>query len=142
MQLRAEAIFNVIKHVKPYEECSLRNHESDDKLIRFYDEREWRYVPDLKTFESYLEKLDILFGLMDNSIFNNHEILNQANSILESAKLSFKPDDIKYIIVKEEKEILEMIRKLDQIKGEKYPSNIIKILTSRILTYDQIENDF
>ncbi|HNZ32257.1 MAG TPA: abortive infection system antitoxin AbiGi family protein [Smithellaceae bacterium] len=140
--LRVKHIVNIIKYLKSYEGHSLGNHESLDEKIRFYDEREWRYIPDLKTCDNDLIKLDITYGLMKKEMFYNSDTLNEANSLLKMDNLSFQPDDIKYIIIKEESEILEMIRKLDQIKGDKYPSNTIKILTSRILTYDQINDDF
>jgi hypothetical protein len=122
---------------------SLRNHESENEIIRFYDEREWRYVPNLDIYKKELFKLGVSGGgVMTKKIFEDPELLAQANSIVEKAKLIFKPESIKYIIVKEEDEIFKMIKKLEDIKGDRYPANVIKILTSRIVTYDQIENDF
>lgn len=138
----SNVMFDIMKYLKAYEGYSLRNQEMESELIRFYDEREWRYVPDLKEHEKDLKVLDISNSLIDNTQFDNKELFKKANTILDRIKLSFTPDDINYIIVKEENEILEMIRKLEQIKGDKYPANKIKILTSRILTYDQIKDDF
>lgn len=137
-----ETLFNIVKYIKPYEGYSSRNQAMGQELVRFYDEREWRYVPNLDLCESDLKKLNIFSGLISENLFNNMEVMQEANSILKKVTLTFKPDDIKYIIVKEENELLETIKKLDQIKGDKYPSNTIKILTSRILTYEQINDDF
>ena len=69
-------------------------------------------------------------------------LLAKANALVKTAKIYFKPNDIRYIIVKKDEEILKMIAILEKIKGDKYSSDIIKILTSRILTYEQIESDF
>ena len=64
------------------------------------------------------------------------------NKISEIIKLSFEPDDIKYIIVNSEDEILDLFRAIDNIKGDKYSLNRINILKTCIISKDQILNDF
>ncbi len=113
----------VFRYLKNYKDKILKDGE--DKAIVFYNEREWRYVPntDVLSKVDYLDK-------------NTRE---HSNSQLLS--LSFGPDDIKYIIVKSESEIEETINAIREIKS-KYPRSVVDILTSRIITSEQIKNDF
>jgi len=74
--------------------------------------------------------------------YKNPEMLKQANSILTNVRLHFEPSDIKYVIVKEEKEILEMVKALREIKGRKYDRDTVLIVASRVITCDQILKDF
>jgi hypothetical protein len=124
---------NVIRYMKPYIGSYLRGVKKRNR-IRFYDEREWRYVP----AES---GSNIKFAL-NESEYKNPEMLNQANSILTNVRLHFEPSDIKYVIVKEEKGILEMVKALREIKGRKYDTDTVSIVTSRVITCDQILKDF
>jgi hypothetical protein len=118
------SIYRFICYVKEYNGFSKRR-----KKKVFYNEKEWRYVP---------QNGDFLFK---NEI-DTQEKMEEENLKIQEAKLSFNPKDIKYIIVKKDTEILEIIKELEQIKGSKYPANTIKKLTSRIITYEQIKNDF
>lgn len=136
-----DALFMILKYLKQYEGYSLRRGDEKGK-IRFYDEREWRYVPELDKYKEQLEKDGVKAGLVLNINLFNHDSRNSANDFLKTLRLRFKPKNIKYIIVKKEGEILSMIKALEDIKGNLYPSDIIKKLTSRILTYEQIKSDF
>lgn len=124
----AKYIFGYTRFLKPY--------ENDN--ITFYDEREWRYIPNM-------------FQLFDNNIpyylrkeeFNDSGIRKMNNKLLEeSCSLKFKPNDIKYIIVKDDEEVLNVERKIGQIKGNKYTYDEIRLLKSRIITLEQIRSDF
>ena len=100
--------------------------------VKFYDEREWRYLPPVNS--------SIEFWLNDTD-FNNTTALANHNRKAESFPLAFQPDDIKYLIIKDESEIPDMIQALRDIKS-KYPEPIIDQLVSRIITTDQIKSDF
>jgi hypothetical protein len=68
------------------------------------------------------------------------KINNLSNIILlQNYKLIF---DIEYIIVKEEAEIKEIIRHIEDTAGSKYTHESIEKLKCRFLTYAQIVNDF
>lgn len=73
----------------------------------------------------------------------NEDQLSSKNEVLKRFKLSFEPEDIRYIIVKEENEIYPMINDLSEIKS-KYVNRegVIEILSSRIITCKQILEDF
>jgi hypothetical protein len=124
---------NVVRYMKPYIGSYLRGVKKRNR-IRFYNEREWRYVPT----ES---EPNIKFAL-NESEYKNPEMLKQANSTLTNVRLHFEPNDIKYVIVKEEKEILEMVKALREIKGRKYDKDTVLIVASRVITCDQILKDF
>lgn len=125
-------ILDVLRYIKPYKGTLYRDNGSIPK-IRFYDEREWRYVPNLEKtgFNFFLKKDDFL----------DPEKRNRENDKLFDARLTFEPSDIKYIILDKETEILPMVSALKQIKA-KYDDKIIDILITRILTTDRILNDF
>lgn len=101
--------------------------------IRFYDEREWRYIP-------------LIHGTTEKKILSRCEFLDKEykkreNEKLKSRKLSFQPTDIKYIIVEKESEIHDMIHKIRHIKG-KFPPADVDILTTRIMSMEHIKEDF
>ncbi len=76
---------------------------------RFYDEREWRYIP----FEAF--KNDDLF--LPIEYYDDKEKLNNAHRNLEKYKLTFKDFDIKYLTVENElqkEEINEIVRSVFQ----------------------------
>jgi hypothetical protein len=74
--------------------------------------------------------------------FNTPEKREAANAaIFDYDRLSFDPDDIKYIIVSKEEEILPMIKNLEKIK-EKYDNDTVQRLTSRIISAEHIRADF
>jgi hypothetical protein len=124
--------------MKPYEGLSWNKDSFSGDTIRFYDEREWRYVPNPYELnnhqkDSYLSKEQFL----DIEYRNN---LNE--QVGKIAKLSFTPNDIKYIIVNSEDEILNMCDQIDFIQGDKYLHNELKLLKTRIISNEQILQDF
>ena len=124
--------------IKPYEGQAWNKNKFDGANTRFYDEREWRYIPEYDFFTEnkirwYIEKEDFL----------NVNYRNEKNKkIAELSKLKFDPADIKYIIVNSEEEILTLCRQIEDIKGAKYSSNELNILKTRILSKEHILNDF
>ncbi|MBG6185885.1 abortive infection system antitoxin AbiGi family protein [Flavobacterium sp. CAN_S2] len=119
--------------VKPYSGEIIMN--SKPVNIRFYNEREWRFVPDVANDDN----VSLILSKQD---FENPIKLASENIKLQNYKLKFTPDDIKYIFVKNDKEIHSMITALRQIKGDKFSPKILDLLASKILTTKQIEEDF
>ena len=101
----------------------------------FYNEREWRYVPRVKFSSEELYRL------------TEGEFLDEKNRILASEdlgaryRLSFEPNDIKYIIVEKEEQILDMINSIEAIKA-KYDADRRRLLASRVISTKQILEDF
>jgi len=126
-------IVNIVRCMKAYKGDLFRDGETK-KNIRFYDEREWRYIPDVSQFGG---RMSLGKEEFQNSITRANE-----NSKIKDVKLKFEPNDINYIIVSKKGEILSMIEAIEDIKGLKYDSDTVKTLTSKILTSEQIKEDF
>jgi len=135
----ARVLAETLMYLKPYEGILYRSGRVTKKDVRFYDEREWRYVPATRVMEKNQLELAI-----SEDVYRRLEQLADANRKLErdETRLSFNADDIKYIIIGDEQEINQMIGKLREIKGNRYDSDTIDRLASRIITVEQIENDF
>ncbi len=115
---------------------STKTHPIDDsngKVIHYYDEREWRYVPRL--FENR-ERL-YLTGEEDA----DQERHNQIQELLKQHPLCFQPSDINYIIVRKDSEVLDMKHMLEKIKVD-YSVKDKEILVTKILSAQRIKNDF
>ena len=105
-------------------------NNEDDTKYKFYNEREWRYIPQI----SQDIHLEILTGEYDKD-----GIINKYSKRTESCKLELKPKDIAYIIVDKECEVEEMIG----ILQKRYESiKHIEQLYSRIISVKQIMEDF
>ncbi len=125
-------ILNIYRYVKNYDGELIREGKTVDSNYRFADEREWRFVPPLDTV-----------GVEPFVAISNIRTKKQKKEYNEKAshiKLSFQPDDIKYLIVEKDSDINELIDHLDYAKS-KYNPTIRRKLASRILTIDQIKND-
>jgi hypothetical protein len=116
---------------KPYEGVFKRRGLRSRK-VRFYDEREWRWLPPDLVNARMLQKDE----------YDDAAVLEQANNdVWQNARLPFGPDDIKYIVVADESERYPMIRALQKIK-RKYEPEVILRVSSRILTAQQVREDF
>jgi len=122
--------------LKEYEGM-LKRPNKPDRKVRFYDEREWRYVPH---FDQHCNQNTSI--VLNDKDFKNDEILKQANAaIAKFYPLVFEPKYIRYIIVEKESEILGMRTAILDIKS-KYPENDRLLLTTRLLSIEQIVDDF
>jgi hypothetical protein len=118
----------IIYFCKPYKD---KFHKDDDS-VRFYDEREWRYVP---AFDKWNSEVSFLF----RSNFDDTKITT-ANSYFEQYPLKFNPDDIRYVIVEDENETWEMMEHIQ--RHEDYSDQDVKLLTTKLITIKQIKEDF
>lgn len=124
---------DILRYIKPYKGDFYRSAKLIPN-VKFYNEREWRYVP---------KPEDCGFAyILKKENFLNEEKRKHENEKLSAATLSFDPDDIQYIILNSETEIFPMIEALRKIKSPKYDEETIDILTSRIITTQRIINDF
>lgn len=129
--------FEMVSLIKLYKGKMWRKGKYTEER-NFYNEREWRYVPN----RSDLVRVAGSGWALKKEEFLDSEKLKQANKLLfNNFQLSFEPDDIKYIIVSKESEIIEMIKKVEEIK-DKYNPNTVKLVASRIISAEQIREDF
>ncbi|MED5431119.1 MAG: hypothetical protein VX920_02160, partial [Pseudomonadota bacterium] len=64
----------------------------------------------------------------------------QFNQLVSHIKLSFQPEDIKYLIIESDDEIIDLIHHLENVKG-RFDDQTRRRLASRILTAEQINSD-
>jgi hypothetical protein len=105
--------------------------------FKYYDEREWRFIPSISLFTSRE-----IWGYVpadDPMLAENLRIGNER--LAEFCRLKFTPQDIRYIIVQNESEILEIAKDIMKIK-EGYPDDERLLLLTRIISVERICNDF
>jgi hypothetical protein len=126
-------IFDFACFVKPYEGTFSR-HGHQEENYRFYDEREWRYVPDLpdEFYRRGMSKPDFL-------ISERNQAANERLGLIST--ISFEPNDIKYLVVHREEEIVPFITKLKDIKS-RYDDESQELVASRVISAEQIKADF
>lgn len=98
---------------------------------RFYNEREWRYIPQEHNRKAILP----VFGPKDG----DKERLNESISEL---RIEFDVIHITYIIVKTIDEIEITINAIRNAYNDKCTSKQLDILLSKIISVEQIRNDF
>lgn len=135
---RIEEIKNLISHfvrfLKPYEGKLYRNEQYIETPVKFYDEREWRYVPSrellklIKVKDSYMSDYfkDVVKRRYINMQIAKHE------------KLEFESKDIRFIVVKTDNEIPEFLDRLYSIFDKQISSYDLRILGTRIISLEQI----
>ncbi len=107
--------------------------ETAEGLIskEFIQESEWRYVPKHEKISDYMSQTN----------FDNKKLLNEKNDLThEHSMLKFSPKDIKYIFVKNDKDIQEIINFI-QTEMDRYPAADVKVLISRVTSLESISQD-
>lgn len=107
--------------------------KNNDKTIDnypYYDEREWRYIPDMNS-----EKFII-------NVRNQNVDLDNYNQGTKEFCIKPRLNDIKYLIINSELERIKVLKKIDELFSETMTINDISLLKSKILTCEQIKDDF
>ena len=117
--------------MKNYQGKLIRDKETNEDY-RFSDEREWRYVP--KTKDAKM--------VIPHKGYRTEIQKDNANSKIDKLRLGFSPNDITYIIIKDESEIKKFIDVLRSAKGLNYSLHEVERLITRIITVEQINSDF
>ncbi len=123
---------SLLAYSKPTEGNIIPGDPSSRKA--FYQESEWRYIPKNSKIDDHIIKKN----------YDKAPLLYIENEkIKQLCSLTFTPKDVKYIFVEKEDDIPEII---NYIQAEpslgKYPSNDLKILMSRVISLEDIMNDF
>jgi len=122
----------IFSYLKNYEGHLIRAGR-DEENYRFYDEKEWRYVPPDKLMEGATNVA------MPEKYLSDKDKYNKA---IKHIKLNFTFEDISYIIVKEETDIPEIAKQLRHVYADKCTVTQLEILLTRIITASQVINDF
>lgn len=138
-------------YAKPYSGKMLRRNWNKDE-VTFYNEREWRYVPFADQTIKRLEEIPHgIRAMLSESEYENSDVLHTATASLhEHYKLVFGAQDVKYLIVKSEAEIPEMVDFIyDELRKNpanselrNCPEDEKKRLTARLISMRQICQDF
>ena len=126
-------LMRLLSFVKPYE-GTLWRPTGDITNLRFYDEREWRFVPD--------SPANGQIGILATDCRDETKRGIENARIGETVRISFNPSDVKYLIIRREEEIVPLIKDLEQIKGDKYSLDDVRLLASRVVSSEQIRADF
>jgi hypothetical protein len=125
-------------YIKRYEGQMYRNGQYSAETVRFYNEREWRYVPPMNVLLR-----DDINAFLPKIVFDDPLQREDANNLVaQVARLGFQPKYIKYVIVKSETEILDIMDAILRIKGPNFPYDEVRKLTSRIISMEQVLEDF
>lgn len=127
-----KALVDIVRYMKNYEGKLVRGGNVEEHY-RYSDEREWRYVMDIK------EKVEFIIG---KDYYSTEEQKTTANNSLNTHRLEFTPNDIKYIIIQQDAEIGEFLEVLREAKGKTYAYADVERLMTRIITTEQIVTDF
>lgn len=140
-------ILSVLGHIKPLRGEMERTTDSGKKvkvIKNFHDEKEWRYVP---------KQEELIQNNLQNIIVSENVLKkrNTINSELQNIEyqniwLRFEYEDIKYIIVPNRTERIELIKFINLLPDNNFRdgnSEIDKgILISRILVLEEIRGDW
>lgn len=115
-----------ILHIKSYAKNYSGSFTRKNKIYKnykFYDEREWRIVPDNNILGA------ALFSISSKAYKSNKE---KYNSRISSIRLEFDAKDISYIIVERTDEIPDIIKIVRDCFGKRCTSEQLDILFSKI----------
>ena len=97
----------------------------------FYQESEWRYLATNDDFDSWLNKEE----------FEDTELREKQNSLSKNlCSLKIQPADVKYIFVKDDANIPDMINFI-QTNLDSFSGADQKILMSRVISLESIKHD-
>lgn len=138
-QLKSEAMLGLVSFIKNHEGKLFRNGILKNKNYKFYDEREWRYVPDYHEFN----KNGIAYKpLLPVDEYTTWRKTTKHKAFIPKLVLPFTGSDIDYIIVKNDSQISPCINALLKCKKLYKTKDDFHKLASRIFSYEKIEKDF
>ena len=126
-----------IRYIKPYEGKFYRDGKYLENLVRFYDEREWRFTP----------SREFLFSKGMKDSYKSEYFIDPRKrralnmKLAKHSKLHFEPNEGKFIIVNRDSEIPEMLKNLENIFGKTASSDDLKLLGTRLISLEQILED-
>jgi predicted hydrocarbon binding protein len=125
-------------HAKPFQGTAWRNGKIRKK-VRFYDEREWRYVPPLPAKAEYPEA-GLFCGF--DEYMSGKDVLRE--ELKKKFSLKVTPDDIQYLIVKYdkgEKNVIELHDFIMRSFRRQFSRKDAILVSTAIMTHDCIRDD-
>jgi hypothetical protein len=133
----ATMLYSFFTFLKPYEGEFWRDGQLVNKNVKFYDEREWRYVPPLNE----LNDRGLIPVMSKEQYYNNQERDLYNKQLKKFFSLKFSAADIKYIIVKNDSEIIKFAEQIDRLAA-RYTQEEKRLLITRLMSMEQIISDF
>lgn len=125
-------ILRIKSYAKNYSGSFTRN-EVVYRDYKYYDEREWRIVPDRTVLQGAPFSIS-------SSVYKSDK--ERYNVRISDIRLTFEAKDISYIIVKQTDEIPTIIKIIRDCFSEKCTSAQLDILFSKICSTEQIISDY
>lgn len=119
----------MLSHFKPLSGKMVVGGESIDK--EFYQESEWRYVP---------QGAELKPWILRDAFLDQKELDTLNLQTKQEFSLKLSPQDIKYIFVKQDSDIPEIINFI-QANLDHISNADLKILMSRVVSLESINND-
>ena len=129
--------------IKPYR--GKQDFSGVTRNVIFYNEREWRYTLPRKIFIEQLQRVisrKFTNAFLSENEFNDPNTKQSINKENEQYGLEFTPNDINYIIVEKEDEILDIMRVIRGVKSPHYNNDDVDLLATRIISMERISEDF
>jgi hypothetical protein len=121
----------MLSHFKPLNGKMIVGGDSVEK--EFYQENEWRFVP-----QSTASKLQ---PWLPKEAFSDQNNLDSCNTLTKQEfSLKLSPQDVKYIFVKQDSDIPEIINFI-QASLDHFSNSDLKILMSRVVSLESINDD-
>lgn len=129
---QGDQILQIKSYAKNYS-GHLKRKSVDNPNYKFYDEREWRLVPNGSDINN------AAFSLIPDYYRKNKDSYNEK---IANCRFTFKSTDISYIIVEQTFEIPKIINFLRIDYAEKCTAKELDILFSKICSTEQIIADY
>lgn len=131
-QEQKDDILKIKAYAKNYS-GHLKREKIDNPNYKFYDEREWRLVPDRSQMNNAQFSVNLASFKKD---------IDKYNGKISDCRFKFVPKDISYIIVDKTEEIPGLIKFLRNSFEERCNSKELDILVSKICSTEQIKDDY
>lgn len=120
-------------YTKHYESDLVRENRTI-KNYRFYDEREWRYMPQFKCAVCELRRTE--------EEYQKWRATSEKKPVLKDISLGFDFSDIMHIIVEKESEVKEIIALIKDLEGSRCDPQWKDLMLTKITSFEKIENDY
>lgn len=122
-------------YIKHYEDELIRGGVSNPKY-RFYDEREWCYIPKFDYLNSKIKKIE------NDEEYKEWRNKSDSKPLIEYLELDFCHDDIEHIIVKNHDDVIEIVNFIKGINGKKISKINKELLLTKITSFEKLECDY
>lgn len=139
-ELKINSVIGQLSFIKNYKGVLKRKGKPDILDYKFYDEREWRYVPVASEISDGHKYYDSIISEAEYDIWRGERLSKKKN--IEGTELRFESKDIDYIFVKKESEIPTIIKAIRKSKNIYKNNEELDLLISKVLSLERIKNDF